>query len=148
MWWRGTRQIRMRNRRLCHALAGASLALLALEACVPRAAPPPAPLPAPAPAPQPVSPPPPPAPAASTADWQTGPLSPGDWRYRAGGARFQSQRGSVDIVCEQREIQIILISDESAAPPPRLGAVGADAIIIVTSYGTRTLNAVLSNPRR
>lgn len=61
-------------------LAGAGLALLA--GCVPApTTAPPAPAPRPIAAPPPVTPRPAPAPSA---DWRDWPLTPGDWRYRAG----------------------------------------------------------------
>ena len=127
----------MPNRRVRLSLAGASLALLALGACVPRAAPPPAPLPAPAPAPRPVPPPPPPAPVA--ADWQTGPASPGDWAYMpAAGtptAVFRATPVSFAISCQQDRVI-------------RLGVNGAEgrALVVRTSFGMRRLPAERARP--
>src|SRR5689334_21120044 len=102
----------MPTRRRIALLAGASLALLALGACVPRSAPPaPLPAPAPRPAPAPPAPPPPPRP---TADWETGPLSSGDWVYRVdagvptavfGGAGYGP---SLTISCTQSRIGMVL----------------------------------------
>jgi hypothetical protein len=67
-------------------------------------------------------------------DWQTGPLSPGDWAYRPSPstplAIFQSQGVSFAIRCQQgRSIW--------------LGLTGAraDALVIRTSYGERRLPA-------
>src|SRR5205085_2230062 len=98
---------RMPIRRSRHHLACAALALLALSACVPRAAPP-APLPAPAPVPRVVPPPAPLPPAPPPADWATGPLSPGDWRYtpRADtpSAVFRSQGTEFAVFCADRQI--------------------------------------------
>src|SRR4051812_44644543 len=136
----------MPNRR-ARGLAGASLALLALGACVPRtAAPPPLPAPRAAPPPElrpaPVQPTPPPP----SSDWQSGPLSPGDWRYRARGASFRSLSSSFDIMCENREIQLFIAGDPNEALSRSIP--GGDTLVIVTSYGVWTLNAVLSNPGR
>jgi hypothetical protein len=122
---------RMPIRRLRRDLAGASLALLALGACVPRAAPPAAfPTPASAPAPRPVPPAPRPAPAPPPADWATGPVSPGDWEYAMSsstpGAIFRSTGLVFAIVCRDREIAL----DLSGAQGP---------LVIHTSYGERRL---------
>ena len=110
-------------------LAGASLALLALGACVPRAAPP-APLPAPAPAPRPV--PPPPAPVPPPVDWDIAPLSPGDWHYSAAGgppsATFGSERMGLLVACPQR----------GTISFAALGTFG-HALVIRTSFGVRRL---------
>lgn len=122
----------MPNRGTRSLHAGTALAALALGACVPRSAPPaPLPAPVPAPAPQPSAPPPPAPPAA---DWQTGPLSPGDWTYSPSPntplATFRSDRASLTIRCQQdRAIWLGLA-----------GAQG-DALLIRTSYGTRRLPA-------
>jgi hypothetical protein len=120
-------------RRSVRDLAGAALTLLALSACVPRAAPP-APLPAPAPRPAPL---PPPAPApAPAADWATGPLSPGDWRYRLeagvpnaafGGPGYEP---SLAIACMPGQISVVLTGAEG------------DAIVVRTSFGQRRLPAL------
>jgi hypothetical protein len=62
------------------------VALAVLGGCVPEPAPTPAPSPAPVPTPTPspiVEP-----PAPSYSDWTTAPLTPGDWSYQAGLARF------------------------------------------------------------
>lgn len=110
-------------------LVGASLALLALGACVPRAAPP-SPLPAPAPAPRPVPPAPRPAPAPPPTDWATAPLSPGDWEYALSsstpGAIFRSTGIAFSIQCRGREIAL----DLSGTQAP---------LVIRTSYGERRL---------
>ena len=104
-------------------------AFAALAACVPRAAAPPpqpAPPPRPAPAPPPAPLPPPPAPPA---DWQDGPLAPGDWSYSGAGpqATFASPGGIVFALrCDAgRQIGIV-----------RLGVPGGP-ITIVTSFGER-----------
>jgi len=76
----------MRYRLLQHA-AIAALACTALAACVPPPAPTPAP--APAPAPRPAPPPvPTPSPVPSVTSWMDAPLTPGDWTYAGGLARF------------------------------------------------------------
>ena len=125
----------MPNRRLRRHLAGASLALLALGACVPRTAPP-APLPAPAPAPRPAPLPAPPEPTPAPGDWETGPASPGDWRYRRetggpvavfGGAGYGP---SLTIGCMPGRIAIVLTGAEG------------DVIIVRTSFGQRRLPAL------
>ncbi|HTU10831.1 MAG TPA: hypothetical protein VMG08_08010 [Allosphingosinicella sp.] len=124
----------MRNSRIAFG-AGVALAFLSLGACVPRSAPPepaPAPVPVPpAPAPRPV---PPPPPAPPPQDWQSGPLSPGDWRYQPSPstplALFASDGLSFAVRCQQdRAIW--------------LGVTGAqgDALVIRTSYGVRRLPA-------
>jgi hypothetical protein len=77
----------MRLRLLQHATL-ATLACAALAGCVPPPEPTPAPTPAPAPAPAPAPvPPPSPAPPISSS-WMDAPLTPGDWIYQAGVARF------------------------------------------------------------
>ena len=76
----------MRHRLLHHA-AIAALACTALAACVPPPEPTPAPTPAPAPRPTP-APVPPPSPVASVTTWMDAPLTPGDWSYAGGLARF------------------------------------------------------------
>jgi hypothetical protein len=70
--------------RLLSLLAGAGLVLVA--GCVPAPStrpPQPAPRPVPVPAPAPK----PPAPTLG-ADWRDWPITPGDWRYRAGSATY------------------------------------------------------------
>jgi len=77
----------MRHRLLHHA-GIAALACAALAACVPappQPTPAPAPAPAPTPAPAPV---PPPSPVPSVTSWMDAPLTPGDWTYAGGLARF------------------------------------------------------------
>lgn len=71
--------------RLLSLFAG--VGLIALAGCVPApSTPPPAPAPRPVPVP---APPPQPAPKpAIGADWRDWPLTPGDWRYRAGSATY------------------------------------------------------------
>lgn len=61
-------------------------ACLALAACVPAPEPAPAPAPAPTPAPSPVVP--APAPAPTFSNWMDAPLTPGEWSYEGGIARF------------------------------------------------------------
>lgn len=123
----------MPTRNACRALAGASLAALALAACVPVAAPP---APLPAPAPRPVSLPPSPPPAPPPPDWATGPLSPGDWRYRVDGgvptAVFDGAGygPSLAIRCMPRRIAIVLTGVEG------------DAIVVRSSFGERRLPAL------
>ena len=125
----------MPNRRVRARPSGAALTLLALGACVPQGAPPatalpPTPrvvsLPSPPPlAPRPVQTPP--------LDWQTGPLSPGDWRYRprpnASSALFQSDGIEFVVLCMGREVTIAL----SNVWGP---------LVIRTSYGERRLPPV------
>lgn len=123
-------------RRIGPALAGASLALLALGACVPRAEAPP-PLPAPAPAPPPVAlPPSPAAPIPPPTDWTTGRLSAGDWAYRLeargstavfGGSGYGP---SLAISCTSGQIGIVLTGMEGST------------VIVRTSFGERRLPAV------
>ncbi|GAA0734224.1 hypothetical protein CA233_15025 [Sphingomonas sp. ABOLD] len=70
--------------RLLSLFAG--VGLIALAGCVPApSTPPPASAPRPLPVPAPA--PPPPAPTRG-ADWRDWPLTPGDWRYRAGSATY------------------------------------------------------------
>src|SRR5205085_8598206 len=94
-------------------------------------APPPAPAPAPRPVPLPPAPPPPAPPAA---DWETGPLSPGDWSYRPSPntplAAFESNPISLTIRCQQG--RVIWLSVTGAQ---------ADALVIRTSFGIRRLPA-------
>ena len=123
----------MANRAKSLRLAGPALTLLVLGACVPRGAPP-APIPAPTPRPVPLPPPPPPRPEAPPVDWQTGPLSPGDWAYTPSPATplatYRSDGISFTIRCQQgRAIW--------------LGVTGAqgDALDIRTSFGARRLPA-------
>ncbi len=103
-----------------------------LGACVPHDAPP-APTPAPVLRPVPALPP-PPAPAPPPADWQTGPLSPGDWRYTPGpgasGAEFRSEGISFAMSCIGREIAFGLS-----------GTMGP--LIVRTSFGERRLPPVM-----
>jgi len=126
---------RMPNRRTCLSLAGASLTLFALGACVPRAAPP-APQPAPTPRPQPVTPPPSPrpAPAPPSSDWETAPLSPGDWAYSPSSttplATFRAGELSFTIRCQQDRVIWLGIT-----------GIQADALTVRTSYGMRRLAA-------
>ena len=120
-------------RRIPSGLAGASLAVLVLTACVPPAASPPAPLPVVhPPAPRPLPPTPPSAPPPT--DWETGPLSPGDWRYitamRNSSAVFLSDRISFVVGCDGR-----------AAWLGVNGALGR-TLMIRTSFGMRQLPAV------
>ena len=100
---------------------------------MPRAAPP-APLPAPAPVPRVVPPPAPLPPAPPPADWATGPLSPGDWRYtpRADtpSAVFRSQGTEFAVFCADRQITLALAGMHG---PPT----------IRTSFGERRLPAAL-----
>jgi hypothetical protein len=123
----------MPKRRTRLDLAGASLALLALGACVPRAAPPSAPLPVvQVPAPRPL--PPPQASSPPPSDWETGPASPGDWRYRT------AMRNS-SAIFRSETISFVIGCDGSAT---WLGVNGthADALVIRTSFGMRRLPAV------
>ena len=101
--------------------------MLALGACVPRAAAP-APTPAPAPRPAPVPPPPTPAPAPPPSDWATGPLSPGDWTYRVAAGLPTASFGPLSIFCtRERNVQISLMGPQGVA------------IVIRTSFGERRL---------
>jgi len=113
-------------------LAGALLMTTALlGACVPRAEP----LPPPPPPPS-LPPPPPPVPPPSPppANWQDGPLSPGDWVYRAGSApfaRYDSRGAALTIRCEPgRGVAL------------GLSGVAAPALVVRTTYGERRLQAV------
>jgi len=119
----------MPTRRSRRHLAGAALALLTLGACVPRAEPP-APLPAPAPVPRVMPPPAPLPPAPPPADWQTGPASPGDWRFTPSGgtptATFRSESMGLMISCQQhREIAFAMLGGQGRA------------LVIRTSFGAR-----------
>ena len=123
---------RMRASRLPFNLAAVPLALLALAGCVPRSAPP---LPAPVPQPRPVPlPPAPPLPAPPATDWETGPLSPGDWSYRPSSntplATFQSNAIGFTIRCQQGRAVWLSVSGAQA-----------DALVIHTSFGIRRLPA-------
>lgn len=71
--------------RLLSLFAG--VGLVALAGCVPAPSTPP-PAPAPRPVPVPAPPPPPAAKPTIGADWRDWPLTPGDWRYRAGSATY------------------------------------------------------------
>lgn len=117
----------MPTRPVPSRLAGAALAMLALTACVPRAAPP-APAPTPVPRPVPLPPPPP------AADWETGPLSPGGWAYRPSPstplATFQSGALGFTIRCEQGRALWLAVTGSQA-----------DALVIRTSFGMRRLPA-------
>ena len=98
-------------------VTGLGLGLLALSACVaPRqpAPPPPPPPPAPRPAP-------PPAPAPAPADWRERSVSPGDWNYAAGTARY----GALAIRCDRGANQV------------RFGWVGVASgpVTVRTTYG-------------
>ena len=64
-----------------------ALACAALAACVPAPQPTPAPSPAPAPAPAP-APVPAPSPVPTAQSWMDMPVTPGDWSYAGGIARF------------------------------------------------------------
>lgn len=83
------------RRRILTASRLASLSLmtcLALAGCIPAPQPTPAPTPAPAPAPSPSLPAPAPTPAPApppfSGNWIDAPVTPGDWRYASGVARF------------------------------------------------------------
>jgi hypothetical protein len=75
--------------RLLHRTAIIALACAAVAACVPppqpTPAPTPAPVPAPVPAPAPVA---TPSPVPSFTSWMDAPITPGDWAYAGGLARF------------------------------------------------------------
>ena len=123
----------MANKRVSLRFAGAALSLLALGACVPRSATP-DPVPILTPAPPAPLPPPSPRTTPPPADWQTGPLSPGDWSYTPSPntplATFRSDDASFTIRCQQsRTIW--------------LGVTGAqgDALVVRTSFGMRRLPA-------
>jgi hypothetical protein len=75
--------------RLLHRTAIAAVACAAMAACVPPPEPTPAPAPARAPAPTPApAPVPPPSPVPSFTTWMDAPITPGDWTYAGGLARF------------------------------------------------------------
>ncbi|MET3710645.1 hypothetical protein ABIC65_001325 [Sphingomonas trueperi] len=77
--------------RLLSLLAGAGLVLVA--GCVPAPSTPP-PAPARRPVPVPAPPPPPASKPTLRADWRDWPLTPGDWRYRAGSATYGAAGGA------------------------------------------------------
>ena len=115
----------------------AATALLA--GCVPRS-PPPAPLPPPRPAPVVVAPAePPPSPAAD--DWQSGPLSPGDWSYAQDGdgseARFGEAGGGA--------LFTLHCGPDGQVRLARSGAAGGP-LVLVTTFGTRALAAASLAP--
>ena len=117
----------MANRAATLRLAAATLAALAIGACVPRAAPP-ASTPAQAPRPVPLPPAPPPPSAPPPTDWATGPLSPGDWTYRLVDGQPTASFGAFSITCTRdRNVQISLMGPQGAA------------IIVRTSFGERRL---------
>ncbi|PTD22924.1 hypothetical protein [Sphingomonas fennica] len=102
-----------------------AIALLAVAGCVaPEAPPPPPPPPAPAP-------PPPPSPLA----WEDAPLTPGDWRYDRGTARFGVAGQPAELVLACQADRTILLS--RAAPAGST----ANGIDVTTSYGKRRLPA-------
>ena len=74
--------------RLLPRMAFAAMACAVVAACVPPPAPTPAPTPAPAPAPAPRPVVPTPSPVPTFSSWMDAPLTPGDWTYAGGLARF------------------------------------------------------------
>ena len=115
-------------------------AAVALAGCVTRAAPP-APLPpAPStPTPPPAAPAEPPAPAAE--DWQSGPLSPGDWSYAQAGdeseARFSDTGGGLLLTLHCGPGGQIRLTRPGAPSGP---------LVLVTTFGSRTLAAASLAP--
>src|SRR5690242_18925008 len=116
----------MPTSRVYPALTSASLALLALGACVPRTAPP-APVSAPAPRPAPL--PPAPSPSPTVTDWETGPLTPADWPYRADARAPTAVFGdaglvpSLALICMPGQIGLVLSRAEG------------DPVVVRTSFG-------------
>ncbi len=97
--------------RLLSLLAGAGLVFIA--GCVPAPSTPP---PAPAPRPVPVPAPPPAAPALG-ADWRDWPLTPGDWRYRAGRATYGVAGGTPLVILRcDLAAQRVTLSRTGSAP--------------------------------
>jgi hypothetical protein len=82
------------------ATTSAAISCLALAACVPAPQPTPAPAPAPAPAPTPTPPPPP-----FDGTWMDAPLTPGDWSYAEGVARFAN---AFAMACDRTNRAVIL----------------------------------------
>ncbi len=111
----------------------AALVLLALGACVPRAAP--APEPAPPPRPQ-ARPAPLPAPAAPPTDWLRAPIGAGAWTYRAGPT------GTVALWGESAGGTRLAIACDRASRTIRLTRAGAAAgsMEVRSTNGARTLD--------
>lgn len=114
-------------------ITGALAVALLAAACVPRQSPPAA-APPPAPAPRPESPPAPPPPVPPAAEWNGGPLSPGDWSYRQDGAvalaSYRSDRATFTMRCEPGGSVTIWLTGAQAP-----------AFRFRTSYGERRLQA-------
>jgi hypothetical protein len=110
---------------------GAAVAVAALAACMPRAAPP-APMPAPVPPPAPRPAPPPPVPPPP--DWESAPLSQGDWSYSQGPvprAAFAAEAPLFVVECTAgRRIALA-----------RTGAAVGATLTVRTSFGERSLPA-------
>ena len=117
----------MRHRLLLHT-AVVALACAAAPACVPPPAPPPAPAPAPAPRPAP-APVPAPSPVPGASSWMDTPLTPGDWSYAGGLARFA---GHLVMRCD-RAAGVVEIG--------RAGTPAAPGQVVVRDDGTRHCRA-------
>jgi len=75
-----------------------------------------------------------PVPAPAAVDWQTGPLSPGDWSYVPDRQRpyalFRTEGAAFKMICEpDRTISLVLAGGRSAS------------LLIRTSFGERRLSA-------
>ena len=103
------------------ALAGSAL----LSACAGQPAPAPAPERAPPvrQAPPPAAEPPPPV-AAETGDWRDAPLTPGDWSYAGGEARY----AGFSLRCDPARRQVVL-SRAGASGPLRLRTTNGDHVL-------------------
>jgi hypothetical protein len=127
------------------ALAGASLALLALAACVPRTAPP---APVPAPAPRPVALPPEEAPPPY--DWTQVALSAGGWRFSVEASRpratFSAPEGlRLILSCERSGFVSIGFRGMQAEHPPGLSirTTFGERLLATTSSRTGEMSATL-----
>ncbi|HWK41674.1 MAG TPA: hypothetical protein VNR60_07045 [Croceibacterium sp.] len=121
-------------------LAFASLALsAALAACVPAPQQTPAPTPAPAPAPAP-APSPAPAPLPQQAPpfaghWMDAPVTPGDWTYAGGAARFGNSGATPQLTlrCDRPSGSVEIVRSGSVASP--------SPMVIRTETAERSVNA-------
>jgi hypothetical protein len=113
-------------------LAALLLPAALLAGCVPEGTPPPAALAPPPPRPAPPPPPPPPPVA-----WEDAPLTPGDWTYAGGVARFglAGQAAPFTLACDRAARSVTLVRLAPAA------AVTQGAMDVTTSFGKRRLPA-------
>lgn len=107
--------------RLLQSAAIAAFACAAVAGCVPPPAPTPTPAPAPAPRPTPV---PTPSPVPSFSSWMDAPLTPGDWSYAGGVARFAEH---LTIRCD-RAADVVEIRRAGAAAVPAQMIVRAETM--------------------